>query len=187
MTCLGHKKWFPAGLLGTTFPESFVPSSPDGSADTQRDQGQRRLQPEVGGTGHAVPEHRVHLRGPVQEGRSLLGGKGCSLEGLGGEVSQTIYVRTRPPGAWLQQVTHEEKPLGLAAHNLCGQQVTVPSLGAGTEAQRHDVTWPKLTHGALPEKGTWADVRATRAEKSRMKGFQKSKSGRFLSEIYSRM
>lgn len=34
-------------------------------------------------------------------------------------------------------------PLGLGDHDLCGQQVTVPSLGEGTEAQRGNVTQPK--------------------------------------------
>lgn len=56
--------------------EKFIKSSDNtGSPDTQRDQGQRRLQPELGGTGNALPAHKAHLRGPVQAGRSLMGGE----------------------------------------------------------------------------------------------------------------
>lgn len=107
VTSTEHKECSAGGKLGTMFPEDFASCSPAGSPGTQRDQGQRRLQPELGGTGNALTAHKAYLRGPVQAGRSLMGGEGCGLAGLGREGWETIYRRAQPARYLASQVTSQ--------------------------------------------------------------------------------
>ena len=84
-----HKKCSTGGILETIFLKSFPPSSPDGSPDPQRDQGQRWLHPAVERRKNELLTHNLHLPGPVQEGRSLMGGEGLwPWRGLEGRREQ---------------------------------------------------------------------------------------------------
>lgn len=81
------------------------------------------------------------------------------------------------PGS--QQVTRKRKPLGLGVMTPGGQQVTVPSLGEGTEAPGGHVTWPKLTQPTQNCKGG-IDARVGRAEGQLHEGFAKVIKGTVL-------
>lgn len=78
-----------------------------------------------------------------------MGGEGCALEGVGREGCETMYRGAQPARCPASAGDQSGKATGLGDHDLCGQQVTVPSLGEGTEAEGHDVMWPKFTHRTL--------------------------------------
>lgn len=102
------------GTSGTMCPNSLPFSSPDGSPDAQPDQGQRRLHPALGSGENDLRAHTAHLRGAVQEGRSLVAGEGlCPGGARWGKDVRPYPGGYHPPGAWPQQVTCQREPLGL--------------------------------------------------------------------------
>lgn len=110
-----HKKCSTGGILETICLKSFPPSSPDGSPNPQRDQGQRWLHPALERRKNELLTHSLHLPGPVQERRSLMGGErlcpGRGLEGRKGQRDNT-WENATCPDAWLPACDQPQRATG---------------------------------------------------------------------------